>query len=154
MFAGINLLKQTRPQRPTGRRAPMARPRGAQPRQRRCGRERKKTIRERQPQAEETRSESKAGRRFALFPGPQALSMPQTLTNGFHRGENVAILQQDGTIERDLPWEKGRSRLRRVRSCVMSCLEKGRDSVSFSELGMGQGTLSFSIKYPDPLFNF
>jgi hypothetical protein len=26
--------------------------------------------------------------------------------------------------------------------------------VSFSELGMGQGTLSFSIKYPDPLFNF
>jgi hypothetical protein len=132
----------------------MARPRGAQPRKRRCGRERKKTIRERQPRAEETRSESKAGRRFALFPGSQALSMPQTLTNGFHRGENVAILQQDGTIERDLPWEKGRSRLRRVRSCVMSCLEKGRDSVSFSELGMGQGTLSFSIKYPDPLFNF
>jgi hypothetical protein len=49
---------------------------------------------------------------------------------------------------------KGRSRLRGVRSCVMSCLEKGRAGVSFSALGMGQGTLSFSIKYPDPLFNF
>ena len=106
MFVGINLLKQTRHQTPDRASRPMARPRGAQPRKRRCGRERKKTIRERQPRAEETRSESKAGRRFALFPGSQALSMPQTLTNGFQRGENVAILQQGGTIELYLLCEK------------------------------------------------
>ena len=60
-----------------------------------------------------------------------------------------------GWHDRALPFvRKGRSRLRGVRSCVMSCLEKGRAGVSFSALGMGQGTLSFSIKYPDPLFNF
>src|SRR5690349_2187115 len=48
----------------------------------------------------------KAGRRFTLFRGLQGLSVPQTLTNGFQRGENVAILQQGGTIERCLLCEK------------------------------------------------
>jgi hypothetical protein len=35
-----------------------------------------------------------------FFPGPQALSMPQSLTNGCRRGENVAILQHGPAIER------------------------------------------------------
>jgi len=48
----------------------------------------------------------------------------------------------------------GGSLLNVERACVMSCPEKGRGSVSFSRLGMGQGTLSFSKKYPDPLINF
>jgi hypothetical protein len=32
--------------------------------------------------------------------------------------------------------------------------EEGAFSASFSTLGMGQGMLSFSEKYPDPFLNF
>jgi hypothetical protein len=37
---------------------------------------------------------------------------------------------------------------------VMSAKKKQRGARLFRQLGMGQGTLSFSKEYPDPLFNF
>jgi hypothetical protein len=36
----------------------------------------------------------------------------------------------------------------------MSAVKKQRGAPLFRELGMGQGTLSFSKINPDPLFNF
>jgi hypothetical protein len=44
--------------------------------------------------------------------------------------------------------------LNRGAASVMSALEEAARCASFSQLGMGQGTLSFSKINPDPFFNF
>ena len=76
----------------------MARPRGASRESGDMG------VSENRP-AKTNAPESKPDVVSPSFPGRQGLSMPQTLTNGFQRGENVAILQQGGVIERSLSWE-------------------------------------------------